>query len=217
MGKFQWRLGLGTGLAGILLFANPVVTVAETVSPPPESGLPTMETLETVQESISPEKLALIQQLRQMTQTSRLFQSTLDSLVGQTEQAFGQLMGANPDNELISEEDRAEIQAMMSRITERIVEEIREKVDVEGALAKVETYLYNKYYTEGELRDLIAFYQTPTGQKTVQVMPQMTQDSMRLFNELILPDVFEVLQGVMMEELGGMMEGLEEFEQVEED
>ena len=38
--------------------------------------------------------------------------------------------------------------------------------------------LYARYFTEQEIRDLIDFYQTPTGQKSIAVMPALMQDSM---------------------------------------
>lgn len=38
--------------------------------------------------------------------------------------------------------------------------------------------IYEKYYTNEEIKGLIAFYETPLGQKTVKVLPQLTQDSM---------------------------------------
>ncbi|MFM2064659.1 MAG: hypothetical protein RLZZ507_4330 [Cyanobacteriota bacterium] len=37
--------------------------------------------------------------------------------------------------------------------------------------------LYDKYFTNEEIKALIAFYQTPIGQKTLAVTPQITQDS----------------------------------------
>jgi hypothetical protein len=38
--------------------------------------------------------------------------------------------------------------------------------------------IYDRQLTDGEIRDLIKFYNTPTGKKLVKVMPQLTQDSM---------------------------------------
>jgi len=48
--------------------------------------------------------------------------------------------------------------------------------------------LYARYFTEQELRDLIAFYRTPLGAKTLQVMPQISGEVMRLIVPR-LPDV----------------------------
>lgn len=38
--------------------------------------------------------------------------------------------------------------------------------------------IYDKYYSEEEIDQLIAFYNTPIGKKTVAVLPQITQESM---------------------------------------
>jgi hypothetical protein len=40
--------------------------------------------------------------------------------------------------------------------------------------------LYADNYTEAELRDILAFYQTPTGQKTIAKMPVLMQESMAM-------------------------------------
>ncbi|GAA5495024.1 hypothetical protein Rhal01_01194 [Rubritalea halochordaticola] len=40
--------------------------------------------------------------------------------------------------------------------------------------------LYSKNFTEAELRELIHFYQTPLGQKTLKCLPSLMQDSMNL-------------------------------------
>ncbi|MEN8929282.1 MAG: DUF2059 domain-containing protein [Flavobacteriales bacterium] len=40
--------------------------------------------------------------------------------------------------------------------------------------------VYEKYYTSAEITQLIAFYKTPIGQKTIAATPQITQDSMKV-------------------------------------
>ena len=42
------------------------------------------------------------------------------------------------------------------------------------------TQIYAEAFTENELRDLIAFYKTPTGQKTLSLMPELTQKGAQL-------------------------------------
>ncbi|MEH2144632.1 DUF2059 domain-containing protein [Nostoc sp.] len=37
--------------------------------------------------------------------------------------------------------------------------------------------IYNKYFTNEEIKQMIAFYQTPLGQKTITVIPQISQES----------------------------------------
>ena len=40
--------------------------------------------------------------------------------------------------------------------------------------------LYARHFTDQEVRDLIDFYQTPTGRKTIAVMPTLMQESMEV-------------------------------------
>lgn len=39
--------------------------------------------------------------------------------------------------------------------------------------------IYEKYYSLEEVKQLIAFYKTPIGQKTISVLPKITNDSMK--------------------------------------
>lgn len=47
--------------------------------------------------------------------------------------------------------------------------------------------LYNKTYTESELTELVTFYRTPVGQKSLTVMRTLADDAMKL----ALPDIQE--------------------------
>ena len=55
---------------------------------------------------------------------------------------------------------------------------MREQVEKEGIIQKMYHPIYHKYLTEADLRELIAFYQTPVGQKMVTTMPLIVQESM---------------------------------------
>jgi hypothetical protein len=45
--------------------------------------------------------------------------------------------------------------------------------------------VYMEQFTEAELRDLIAFYLTPTGKKFVSTLPTVTQKSMQIAHEYV--------------------------------
>jgi hypothetical protein len=38
--------------------------------------------------------------------------------------------------------------------------------------------IYDKYYTETDIDQLIEFYKSPVGKKMIEVQPQLTQESM---------------------------------------
>lgn len=40
--------------------------------------------------------------------------------------------------------------------------------------------IYNKYFTEEDIQGMIAFYQTPLGQKIISVLPQLAQESSKV-------------------------------------
>jgi hypothetical protein len=51
-----------------------------------------------------------------------------------------------------------------------------QQIDFEGIVVK----LYQDAFSEAELRDLIAFYHTPTGRKALTVMPELMQKGMAI-------------------------------------
>lgn len=52
--------------------------------------------------------------------------------------------------------------------------------DFTGDIMKETPALYAKYFTASELHDMLAFYKTPTGIKTLHVMPQLTAETTAL-------------------------------------
>ena len=49
------------------------------------------------------------------------------------------------------------------------------------------------------MRSLIAFYQTPIGEKLITVTPQLLQASMQRTNEVFMPQMLEIM-GQLMEQ-----------------
>ncbi|HEX7049873.1 MAG TPA: DUF2059 domain-containing protein [Longimicrobiales bacterium] len=56
--------------------------------------------------------------------------------------------------------------------------------------------LYREAYTEAELRELIAFYKTPVGRKTVEVMPRLMQEGAQIGQQQIAPHLPELQQRI---------------------
>lgn len=48
----------------------------------------------------------------------------------------------------------------------------------EQALINLIIPIYKKYYTQEDLKAIIAFYETPVGKKSINVLPNITKDSM---------------------------------------
>lgn len=64
---------------------------------------------------------------------------------------------------------------------------------VSGVMADAPA-IYARHFSAQELRDMLAFYKSPTGQKTLQVMPQLTTEVFQM--------VVERMQGLQVQIMG---------------
>lgn len=55
---------------------------------------------------------------------------------------------------------------------------IDEEIRVNKALNRMSYPIYNRYFSNAELEELIRFYKTPIGRKTTRIMPTVTQEAM---------------------------------------
>jgi hypothetical protein len=73
------------------------------------------------------------------------------------------------------------------------------KIDVIGLMREESVRIYSKYFTEQELADLVAFYETPLGMKTVKVLPQLLTESIEAGARIIGPKFEEVMRQTIAE------------------
>ena len=54
--------------------------------------------------------------------------------------------------------------------------------------------VYDKYYSQDEINDLIAFYKTPTGQKIIKVAPDIQNDTRKVIMEKYMPEIQKIIK-----------------------
>jgi len=57
--------------------------------------------------------------------------------------------------------------------------------------------VYAKYFTQDDIRGMLAFYESPVGKKMIQTMPAVVQDSMAVgqrWGQTVMPRVIATLQ-----------------------
>ena len=54
----------------------------------------------------------------------------------------------------------------------------QERMDTPGGLVERIVAIYHKHFTHAEVKELLAFYQTPIGRKTTEVLPAVMSESM---------------------------------------
>lgn len=54
--------------------------------------------------------------------------------------------------------------------------------------------LYDKYFTENEINDFIAFYKSPSGQKLIQVQPDIQKEMMTVMFQKYIPEITKTMK-----------------------
>jgi len=113
-------------------------------------------------DDMTPEKRADIEQLLQITGALSLGKQMAMSLVAQISQT---LKKARPD--------------IPQRLLDALPEEVEAVFEANITSFKEATIpLYGKYFTGAEIKQMLQFYSTDLGQKTIKVMPALLQESM---------------------------------------
>ncbi|MDA1099227.1 MAG: DUF2059 domain-containing protein [Proteobacteria bacterium] len=85
--------------------------------------------------------------------------------------------------EIMSTQLLVGLQTAIPELTKQLASMMREEImamleDQIETMTEDFIPIYARHFTKSELRDLIAFYSTATGQKTISVMPLILQDSL---------------------------------------
>ncbi|HYC58879.1 MAG TPA: DUF2059 domain-containing protein [Thermoanaerobaculia bacterium] len=129
----------------------------------------------------------LIEQLLDSTGQGKQGNAMMDSMFALIEKQFLDEAAANGDDSAAVEEGKE----MFALFRERIA-----KIDVAGLMREATIRIYAKYFTESELVDLTAFYQTPTGKKSIAVMPDLVREGMEAGVQYVAPKIDEVMTEV---------------------
>lgn len=96
---------------------------------------------------------------------------------------FSQMQKQNKDS--ISNERSTEIsESFMQEAKEMSIKMINEDM----------VALYDKYFTQNEINDLIIFYKTPSGQKFIEVSPDIQIDLMTVMGQKYIPEIRKSLE-----------------------
>lgn len=162
----------------------------------------------TATPSISPEKQALIRELLELTSSKKtidaLFKAQAEQMDKELPETTWQAVSGMSELKSLTPEQREEIRLKVNssarRSGRRMYELIQEKIDFSKLIEDIFVPLHDKYFTEGELRDLVAFYRSPTGKKVIEVMPNLITTAMQQTIDAIMPKVMEIVTQIQNEE-----------------
>ncbi len=103
----------------------------------------------------------------------------------------------------LSEADRQLLLARLENFdafAERFRSLFIERLNFSEIIETVYPPIYAKYFSEEELREMLAFYRTPVGRRSIEVMPSLMQEAVRGVEELVQPLAVGLIQEIVAEE-----------------
>lgn len=131
--------------------------------------------------AVTAEQRTAIKELLDVTKTRdnlvRTFQAMSQNLAAQMAQA----MNAKIEEASITPEQKLKVRESMNQPFANAMKEaagiVNDPKNVDQAMDKMYA-IYAKNFTTDEIRQIIAFYKTPTGAKTLTAMPQVVNETM---------------------------------------
>jgi hypothetical protein len=157
----------------------------------------------------TPEKKALIKELLRLMNAGYNSEAVSNQIMEQLQAPVANLIsnemrGWIQAQKLAPAEQKrleAEVYEYAQRILTRVRAEFPKRVNYRELAEKVMLETYDKYFTEAEVKDLIAFYKTSTAQKFTRLLPQITAEMFPKFEKLISPELTQLINESVDDEL----------------
>ncbi|WP_407353650.1 DUF2059 domain-containing protein [Luteimonas sp. R10] len=118
-------------------------------------------------------------------------QETVDAMLPQVRASQQQMIAQLTAGQDLSEADRAELDAVIARSNERIAETLSWET-----LEPLYRDIYAKTFTGEDMDAMIDFYGSPAGQKLLDKMPQLMQNTMAAVQQLLIPMLQQLEQDI---------------------
>jgi uncharacterized protein len=146
----------------------------------------------TAQQPITPEKRALIKELLEVTGEPKTSETTLSAVMKQYEIEIPKMINERiKSDQRLSSEDKEKMLKDMDKdvpqMVKRYIDLFLQRINISQFIEEAFYPLYDKYFTENEIRDMIAFYKTETGKKTIAVSPALAAESISRGTDYLLP------------------------------
>jgi hypothetical protein len=159
------------------------------------------ETTPAPKQTITPEKRAAIAELLETMDVKKNALALINSMVEAEGKELPELtweaISSNKEIQDLTPAEREDLKKTLRdnviRDSQRIRDLIFKKIDLAALIEEISYTLYDKYYSEGEIKDLTAFYKSPTGRKTLEVMPNLISESMTSTITALKPKMAEIM------------------------
>jgi len=159
------------------------------------------ETTPAPKQTITAEKRAAIAALLEAMDVKETALALINSMVDAQEKELPELtweaISSNKEIQDLTPAEREDLKKTLTenalRESKRIRDLIMKKIDLPTLIEEISYNLYDKYFSIGEIQDLTAFYKSPTGRRTLEVMPNLMSESMTSTITALKPKMAEVV------------------------
>jgi hypothetical protein len=155
----------------------------------------------TAQTQTSNEKQAAIKELVFLINGDNKMEDLMNALTAQMQSAqdamFKSLLDERTD---LSAADKKELENALvgdrKNSYERFQRKLNEKLNYNEMMSELSSASFDKYYTLDEIKELIVFYKSPVGQKSIKLMPEVTAETMKAVQEKLMPKMMIVIKEI---------------------
>ncbi|AOH37390.2 MAG: DUF2059 domain-containing protein [Gammaproteobacteria bacterium] len=122
---------------------------------------------------------------------------TLDAVIPQVQASQQQMVAQMTAGQELDAEERSKINRVIEITNARLAETLTWET-----MEPIYHDIYARTFTGEDVDAMIEFYASPAGQKTLEKMPQLMQNTMQAMQQLVMP-VLQQLEQEIAAELGG--------------
>lgn len=157
------------------------------------------------QNAISEEKRKLISEIIQVTKADQQFLEITNKMLESMEKMSPAILSQSlNNNEALSAEEKKKLMesadARFKSFSRKFREKLPQRIDSKKYVEELMYPIYDKYFTEKELGELITFYKSETGQKFISVTPELVAESNKITETKLLPQILSLVDEVIKEE-----------------
>ncbi len=162
------------------------------------------------------DKKQLVVKLLDISGGEKIYQQTIGMIQEQTRQ----MVFANIQQQLAAEKDLTPeqqqkalglLQQAATKMMERLNAYLTQDMPFSKMIDEIYFPVYDKYFSAGEISEIIGFYEKPTGKKVVQMMPTVMQEVMTKFGTLYQPKIEAQMNTISKEEMDKVMPELDKI------
>ena len=200
------------GCFGIILFATALTSNksvdALPLAPLAQSELksPTKISIKPSKNLISKSKKEIIRQLLEILGGKQTYDQTQQLVLSQQKQELPKILKQMIDaSSRLTPSQKKDAYAKANQNISSALDEFGQYMSADTTyqefLERVYYPIYDQYFTETDLKDLVAFYKTPIGRKLILISPQLSATSQKLTFELIMPRLSEIINRMIEKEI----------------